>query len=159
MYRLLGPHVNHTHGGIPEFVAAWQPPVAVILDPTDAWAWVPSATPRTRFVWRWWLDDQNIDFNQPLNPAQAARDHLARIWRRLQPWMTGYVQGTNETVIGSAEAMARYADFEARCKHCGFRMVLDTGSRAYDMARYHFITKCPHGPSQSGPTTKSARKI
>lgn len=53
----------------------------------------------------------------------------------------------------------RYADFEARCKHCGFRMVLDTGSRAYDMANYHFLTKCPSGPSQQKSTTKSALKV
>ena len=113
MFRLLGPHVNHTHGGLPEFVAAWQPPVTVVLDPTDAWSWVPAAAPSTHFVWRWWLGGHSIDFNQPIDPAQAARDHLAQIWPHLRPWMTGYVQGINEPVIGSPEAMSRYAVFEA----------------------------------------------
>lgn len=59
------------------------------------------------------MDDHNIDFNQPLDPVQAARDHLARILPRLRPWMTGYIQGVNEPVIGSFDAMARYAAFEA----------------------------------------------
>lgn len=111
MYRLLGPHVNYSPGGIPELIIEWQPPVCLVLNPEAVWQGVVNACPRTRFVWRWISPDP--DFNQDMDPVQAARDFCAWQLRLIQPWMaTGWIQGTNETVLSSREAMDRYAGFE-----------------------------------------------
>lgn len=113
MYRLLGPHCNSAPGGVPELVQRWKPAVACVLDPEPVWRG-PAAGTRTRFVWRYFEPNQP-DFNQPLDPVAEARAWMARrLGQMLQfTGVGGYWQGYNEIVIASAEAMARYARFEA----------------------------------------------
>ncbi len=114
MYRLLGPHVNQTWGGIPELVAAWRPPVALVMDHNQAWRWVKESTPQTKFVGRYFQISEP-SFNEPMNPTVAARDWVANAIPTIMSMAGVYDwwQGVNEPAIGSSEAMKRYADFEA----------------------------------------------
>jgi lysozyme len=113
MFRLTGPHVNSSPGGIPEFVQEWRPAVATVLDPGPVWRG-PALGTKTKFVWRY-FDANEPDWNQGLDPAAEARAWVARhLDRMLQlSGCGGYFQGNNERVISSAEAMGRYAAFEA----------------------------------------------
>ena len=110
MHRLIGGHTNQTWGGIPELVAEWKPAVWLVLDPSSDWRWASENLP-TRFTWRPYIAD--IDFNAPIDPKQSARLVVAATL----PWAShvsgGWWQGTNESAIHSAEAMRRFADFEA----------------------------------------------
>ena len=113
MYRLLGPHCNSSPGGVPELVSRWKPAVACVLDPGPVWRG-PAQGLKTRFVWRWFSPEQP-DWNQALDPVAEARAWVAAHLGRMLALSGcgGWMQGYNEPVIASAEAMARYARFEA----------------------------------------------
>lgn len=113
MFRLMGPHVNSSPGGIPEFTQEWRPAVATVLDPGQVWRGVALAV-KTKFVWRFFEAEQP-DFNQPIDPkAEAARLVAKRLPQMLQlAGAGGYFQGYNEITISSPEAMRRYAEHEA----------------------------------------------
>ena len=110
-YRLIGGHTNQTYGGIPELVATWKPPVWLVIDPGPEWKWVAQATPKTQFTWRIHSDYQP-DFNSEINPVQEARNWMASVLPWIRNVVSGYWQGTNESVISSPEAMRRFADYE-----------------------------------------------
>ncbi len=114
MYRLLGPHVNAVQGGLPEVVAQWKPPVALVMDHQPAWHWVKEVSPKTKIVGRLFVHPQP-DFNDAgLDPRTAARQHcdaVLPVAGRMAGVYT-FWQGVNEPVIGSREAMQRYATFE-----------------------------------------------
>lgn len=133
-YGLLGVHVNSAIGGAPELLAAWKPPLAVVLDHSDVWHGVKAASPRTIFVGRLY-QPQEPDFNRSdLDPLAAAREHCERVLPMADRMGETYRfwQGVNEPVPGSSEAMARYAAFEAeraRTMHGhGFRVVVGSFS-------------------------------
>lgn len=112
-YRLLGPHINSSPGGVPELVQRWKPAVCTVLDPGPVWRGPATAT-KTRFVWRYFEREQP-DWNQPVDPVAEARSWMARrLGQMLQfTGVGGWWQAYNEPVLSSAEAMARYARFEA----------------------------------------------
>lgn len=112
MYGLIGPHVNRLADAA--HLRAWQPPVALVLDPGPEWAGLARELPATRFVWRIYHPDQP-DFNEGgLDAAGAARSWVARDLPAMLGLggAGGWWQGVNEPAIGSPEAMARYAAFE-----------------------------------------------
>lgn len=113
MYRLLGPHLNSSPGGMPELVSRWKPAACTVLDPGPVWRG-PAASLKTHFVWRYFEPNQP-DFNQPIDPVVEARAWMARRLAQMLQFtgVGGFWQGYNEIVIASAEAMARYARFEA----------------------------------------------
>jgi len=113
MYKLLGPHINHTLGGMPELVAAWQPPVAVILDHNPAWRWVRDAAPNTLLVGRHYDPNEPSPADPSFNPVQAARDQVARCLRAFNGIRYHYAIGYNEPTIGDPDGMKRLADFDA----------------------------------------------
>ena len=75
MYRLLGPNVAAIQQ-VPELVARWKPPVALVMDHNDAWRWCKQETPQTRFVGRQYRA-QEPGFNDGTDPIQQARDYVA----------------------------------------------------------------------------------
>lgn len=114
LYRLLGPHVNAVQGGLPEVVARWKPPVALIMDHLGSWRWVKEASPQTKFVGRLYHEFEP-DFNDAnLDPRLAAGQHCGAVLpvAKQMAGVYDYWQGVNEPVIGSREAMQRYATFE-----------------------------------------------
>jgi hypothetical protein len=133
-YHLLGAHVNMTVSGLPEAIAKWKPPLVVLLDHSDVWHTVKSESPHTLFVGRH-IQGQEGDFQDPgLNPVAYAREHCAKVlpWAERMGPTYDYWQGVNEPVIGSKEAMKRYADFEIErtrimAEH-GFRVVVGSFS-------------------------------
>ena len=133
-YHLLGAHVNMTVSGLPEAIAKWKPPLVVLLDHSDVWHWVKRESPHTLFVGRH-IQGQEGDFHDPgLNPIACAREHCDRVlpWAERMGPTYDYWQGVNEPVIGSKEAMKRYADFEIErtrimAQH-GFRVVVGSFS-------------------------------
>jgi len=110
MYRLIGGHTNQTWGGIPELVAEWKPAAWLVLNPSPDWGWASQNLP-TRFAWRPYIAD--LDFNSSIDPKAAARLVVGATLPWARNVSKGWWQGTNESTIGSAEAMKRYADFEA----------------------------------------------
>ncbi len=123
-YGLLGPHVNR---GAPELVARWKPAIAVVLDHNEGWQAIKAASPATRLIGRI-VSDNQPDFNQGLDPVQAARDHVASVLRmavrmgNVYDWWIG----VNEPAIDSAEAMTRYCAFEQE----RMRLLRERGIRA-----------------------------
>jgi len=114
-YSLLGAHANATVGGMPEVIAAWKPPLVVVLDHSDVWHQVKAASPKTTFVGRVYIPYQP-DFNNPdLPPIQTARDHCTQVlpWAERMGSTYSFWQGVNEPIVNSHEAMQRYSDFEA----------------------------------------------
>ena len=110
MYELLGPHVNQTYGGIPEMVAQWQPPVALIMDHAPAWHWVKGASPRTIMVGRW-HHGEPPDYER-IDPVAHARSQLAGILRAVADSPYDYIVGDNEPVIHSELAMRNLALYD-----------------------------------------------
>jgi len=126
-YSLLGAHVNTAVGGLAEALSDWKPPLVVTLDHSDVWHRVKAASPRTLFVGRYYQAHEP-DFNDPaLDPLRAARDHCEKTlpWADRMGSTYRFWQGVNEPVIGSREAMARYADFDAERA----RLMSDRGHR------------------------------
>ena len=114
--RLLGPHVNATLGGLPEYVANWYPAVSLVVNPEPVWKWVAEATPKTTWVWRLHFDESDQpDFNNPtVDPIAAAETFVAANLKRMLVFGSiGIWQGYNELAIHSAEAMRRFGAFEA----------------------------------------------
>ena len=118
-YSLLGAHANATVAGMPEVIAAWKPPLVVVLDHSDVWHQVKAASPKTTFVGRVYIPYQP-DFNNPdLPPIQTARDHCTQVlpWAERMGSTYSFWQGVNEPIVNSHEAMQRYSDFEAERPH------------------------------------------
>jgi len=133
-YSLLGAHLNSTVSGLPELIRSWKPPLVVLLDHSDVWHGVKAEAADTIFVGRMILD-QEPDFNAPaLDPLRAARDHCDRVlpWAERMGETYSFWQGVNEPIVQSAEAMKRYADFEAERTRLmdghGFRVVVGSFS-------------------------------
>jgi len=110
MYELLGPHVNQTWGGIPELVATWKPPVALIMDHADAWHWVKRETPNTIMVGRWFFGEPP-DYER-IDPIQHARNQTASILRAAANSPYDYIMGDNEPVVRSRKAMRNLALYD-----------------------------------------------
>ncbi|MBN1658809.1 MAG: hypothetical protein JXA93_10425 [Anaerolineae bacterium] len=133
-YSLLGAHVNTTIGGLPETIEAWKPPLVVVLDHSDVWHRVKERSPNTVFVGRLVRTDEP-DWNRAdLDPILAARWHVELVlpWAERMGGTYSYWQGVNEPIVGSREAMARLAAFEAERARLmdehGFRVVVGTFS-------------------------------
>lgn len=110
--KLLGFHVNHTHGGIPEMIATSEPPVVVVLDGDGNWGWLLNSGLRTKFLWRGYVENEP-DFSSPnFDPALEGRRYAEQSIARMQglPW--DYVLGPNEPVIKGAASMTNLALFE-----------------------------------------------
>ncbi|MGC9332982.1 MAG: hypothetical protein ACP5JJ_02460 [Anaerolineae bacterium] len=133
-YCLLGTHVNMTINGLPEIIEEWKPPLVVILDHSDIWYRVKANTPNTIFVGRL-IREHEPDFNdRALDPVVTARNHCETVlaWAERMAEAYDFWQGVNEPVVGSPEAMRRYAAFEVErvqilARH-GFRAVVGTFS-------------------------------
>jgi len=110
MYELLGPHVNQTYGGLPELIAQWKPPVALILDHAPAWAWVKEQSPKTIMVGRW--NHGNPPNFENIDPVQHARNQLAPILGAIAASPYDYIVGDNEVVVGSPKAMKNLALYD-----------------------------------------------
>jgi hypothetical protein len=143
-FGLLGAHVNASVHGVPDLVADWKPPLVVVLDHSDAWHGVKAASPKTVFVGRNYSAVEP-DFNNPnLDPIQAARDHCSQIlpWAEKMGTTYGYWQGVNEPILSSAEAMRRYAGFDAErariMKGHGFRVVVGSFSVGHPTKMAHW---------------------
>ncbi|MBN1137538.1 MAG: hypothetical protein JXM73_13200 [Anaerolineae bacterium] len=155
-YSLLGAHANATAGGMPEVIAAWKPPLVVLLDHSDVWHQVKSASPKTTFVGRIYIPYQP-DFNNPgLDPIQTARDICTQVlpWAERMGATYSFWQGVNEPIVDSLEAMQRYADFESERARVmdghGFRVVVGS-----------FSVGNPHMPYWAGflPALEAARQF
>lgn len=137
-YTLLGGHVNATTGGLPEMVARWKPPVMVILDHADVWLQAKLHSPQTVFVGRIFVERQP-DFGTDLDPIRTANDHCAWLLKKFEQIGSArlrqtysFWQGVNEPIIKSADAMKRYAAFEAERARImsvnGFKVVVGSFS-------------------------------
>jgi hypothetical protein len=143
-YGLLGAHVNATIHGVPELVADWKPPLVVVLDHSDAWHGVKAASPKTVFVGRNYLASEPDFNNSDLDPIQAARDHCDQIlpWAEKMGTTYGYWQGVNEPILNSAEAVRRYAGFDAERARImnsqGFHVVVGSFSVGHPTKMAHW---------------------
>lgn len=133
-YSLLGAHINATVSGLPELIQAWKPPLIVLLDHSDIWHTVKAGSPDTIFVGRV-VGEGEPDFGDPdLDPVLAARDHCDKVlpWAGRMGETCSFWQGVNEPIINSAEAIKRYAEFDAERARMmaghGFRVVVGSFS-------------------------------
>lgn len=112
-FGLIGAHVNRAEGAAVELLCRWKPPVVVTIDQGDGWYELKRRSPQTVIIGRRVMDEFQPDFNQAIDPQAEAQ----RLFGHLESWIyrwhyVDYWQGVNEPVIQSAEAMARYAQFE-----------------------------------------------
>ncbi len=133
-YRLLGAHVNTAVSGLPETIKQWKPPLIVLLDHSSVWHRVKEESPDTLMVGRLY-QEQEPNFNIPaLDPIAAAREHCDKIlpWAERMGDTYSYWQGVNEPIVKSADAMKRYAEFEAErartMRYEGFGVVVGSFS-------------------------------
>jgi len=116
MYSLIGAHVNHIHGGLPELLGVWRGAVNVFVQPFPELSWFDGSTKGRTVVRAWGDDSHNPDFNDPgLNPIDAARALCYRALSIIGNFNCTYVQLTNEPSISSRAAMRRMAIFDAEC--------------------------------------------
>lgn len=134
VYSLLGAHINSTVSELPETIKRWKPPLVVLLDHSDVWHSVKAESPQTIFVGRLYLDAEPNFNDGGLDPLKAARDHCDKVlpWAERMGTTYDFWQGVNEPVIGSPEAMQRYAAFDAERARImadhGFRVVVGSFS-------------------------------
>jgi hypothetical protein len=116
-YRLLGPHVNHIHGGVPEVCGEWRAALYVLLYPFPEMSWLRADQPRAEIVVRAFQDDaHNPSFDDPnLDPLAAALSVCEEALRRVGHYPATRIQLTNEPTVSSAAAMKRLAIFDAEC--------------------------------------------
>lgn len=126
----MGVHANSAQGGLDQLLSDWKPPLVVVLDHSDVWSHLKSASPRTLLVGRLPLSGEP-DWNDPaINAVKAARKHCDAVLPAAERMGKTYDfwQGVNEPVVQSADAMKRLADFEAERARImsghGFRIVV-----------------------------------
>ncbi len=110
MYELLGPHVNQTYGGIPEMVATWKPPVALVMSHGPAWDWVKQASPNTLLIGRWHHGEPPN--YEKIDPIAHARTQLAPILGQIASSPYDFIVGDNESICHSEKALANLALYD-----------------------------------------------
>ena len=117
MYELIGGHINHVQGGVPEVIGQWKGAVNVLLHPFPELSWLHGQTQGRTIVRAFPDDSQNPDFGNPnMKPLEVARLMVDRTMMGIGQYPASDVQITNEPdVTSSRDAMKRLSDFDAEC--------------------------------------------
>ncbi len=112
----------------------WGPPLLVALDHSDVWHEVKAASPDTIFVGRFNQGYEPDLGRADIDPLETARAHCDRVlpWAERMGDTYDFWQGLNEPELVSAEAVERYAEFDAERARImdehGFRVVVGSFS-------------------------------
>jgi hypothetical protein len=143
-YKFLGAHANWSANNLPDLIKEWKPPLITVLDHSDVWHDVKTASPNTIIVGRVVFERQ-LNFNDPnMVVAREVEKHLSEVLPIAIRMGNAYDywQGENEPVIESEEAMRRYEDFEIlrayTLAEMGFRTA--TGSFSVGTPRLSYWT-------------------
>lgn len=124
MYRLIGPNVLAIHGGLPDALGEWDPPVAILNEPFPELSWLADSG-KGKVIVRLYPDDsRNPRFNDPMNVKSVADGIRQRIDRYI-PKGFGYdwVQPWNEPVVNH-QGIMRMAELECTLMEWGYRITI-----------------------------------